>query len=54
MTTRKLIRVAAVVATGGMLLQTVGCATSWAPMWLSLLENILLAQFAAGAGGAIF
>ncbi len=53
MTMRKLVRVAAVVATGGVLFQTAGCATSLAPLALSLLENILLSQLFGGLGGVL-
>jgi len=48
---RKLIRVSAVVATGGVLLQTAGCATTIAPLALSLLENIVLTQLTGNLGG---
>ena len=48
---RKLIRMTAVVATGGVMLQTVGCGTTLAPLALSLLENVLLSQLLGGLGG---
>lgn len=48
----KLVRVAAVVTVGGMLLQAAGCATTFAPLALSLLENIALSRLVAGFGGA--
>ncbi|MCK4660412.1 MAG: hypothetical protein KAV82_12890 [Phycisphaerae bacterium] len=53
MTLRKLLRVTAVVMTGGVIIQTAGCATTLAPLALSLFENIVLSQLFAGLGGAI-
>ncbi|MCP4592767.1 MAG: hypothetical protein GY842_18695 [bacterium] len=49
---RKYARVAAVLTVGGVLMQTAGCATTFGPLLLSLLENIALSQLAAGLGGA--
>ena len=49
---RRVMRVTAVVATGGVLLQTAGCATTLAPLALSLLENIALSRLFGGLGGA--
>jgi hypothetical protein len=45
-----LIRTLAAAATGGMLLQTAGCATTLGPLALSILENLLLSQLVGGAG----
>jgi hypothetical protein len=53
MTLRKLLRFTAIVTTGGMLLQTAGCATSFAPLALSLLENIALSALFGGVGGSV-
>ena len=47
----KLIRGLAAIATGGMLLQTAGCATTFAPLALSLLENIILSQLIGAVNG---
>ena len=51
MTMRRLVRITAAVASGGLLLQTAGCATTIAPLALSLVENILLSQMFGGLGG---
>ncbi|MFH0981458.1 MAG: hypothetical protein V2A79_07965 [Planctomycetota bacterium] len=53
MAMRKLIRLTAAVAAGGMLLQTAGCATSFAPLALSVLENVALSWLFGGLGGAL-
>lgn len=52
MTMRRFLRITASVATGGLLLQTAGCATTIAPLALSLMENIVLSQLTGGLGGA--
>lgn len=51
MRTKRLIRIVAVVTSGGVLLQTAGCATTMAPLILSLLESVLLSQLTGGMGG---
>lgn len=48
---RKIIRRLAALATGGVLLQTAGCATTFAPLALSLLENLILSQLVGGLAG---
>ena len=48
---RKLVRIIAVIATGGVLVQTAGCATTLAPLALSILEIIVLTQLFGGLGG---
>ena len=52
MTMRKLVRMTAVVAAGGILVQTAGCATTLGPLLLSIFENIVLSQLFGGLGGA--
>jgi hypothetical protein len=42
--------VLAAVTTGGTLLQTAGCATTFAPLALSILENLILSQLVGGIG----
>ena len=53
MTMRKLLRVTAVVAAGGVLVQTAGCTMTLAPLVLSILENVLLSQLFGGVGGVL-
>lgn len=50
-TARRWVRGLAAMATGGMLLQTAGCATTFAPLALSFIENVVLSQLLAALNG---
>jgi hypothetical protein len=49
MNTSKLKRTLALVFTGGVLIQFVGCGTVLAPAMLGLAENVLLSLLLGGA-----
>lgn len=51
MSKSRAVRILALVATGGVVLQAGGCATTLAPLLLSLLESILLSTLTGGTLG---
>lgn len=54
MTVGRFMRFVAALGTGGLMLQTIGCADAFGTLALSLLENILLSELSAGLGGTLF
>ena len=53
MTTKRAMRILALVATGGVVLQAAGCASTFAPLLLSVAESVILGTLTGGAVGGL-